>query len=239
MTGIILAAGVGSRLRPLTETCPKCLLPVGSEGLLPRTLRALQAAGIAECVLVTGHLRAMVEDAVHGMRLSMPVRFVHNHDFETTNNNASLWLAGTVTGRSDILVLDSDILFDHRLLPLLLSSTAPNALLMREDGNLGREEIKVIVENGRVLQIGKEVEESRAVGESIGIEKFSADTARTLFSTLERRRTINEFYEASFQEIIDGGANIAAVPTQGLPCMEIDTSDDLAAATKMAAALGI
>ncbi len=188
MTGIVLAAGVGSRLRPLTDSCPKCLLPVGPEGLLPRTLRALESSGVSDCVLVTGHLRTMIEDAVRAIPLSMPVRFVHNPEFASTNNNASLWLAGTVVGGADILLLDSDILFDPRLLTLLIGSSAPDALLIRKDHKLGREEIKVILDREYVLQIGKEVDISQAAGESIGIEKFSAGTARRLFATLERRR---------------------------------------------------
>ena len=239
MTGIVLAAGVGSRLRPLTETCPKCLLPVGPEGLLPRTLRALDSSGVAECVLVTGHLHRMIEDAVAALSLSMPVRFVYNAEYASTNNNASLWLAGTVIHESDILVLDSDILFDPQLLNLLRDAPAPDALLIRNDHNLGREEIKVILDRDAVVQIGKEIDVSRAAGESIGIEKFSAGTACRLFAALERRRHRDEFYEASFQEIIDHGTKIAAVPTQGLPCMEIDTPDDLAAAAELANARGI
>ncbi len=239
MTGIVLAAGVGARLRPLTDSCPKCLLPVGPEGLLPRTLRALQSSGISDCVIVTGHLRAMIEDSVRSMCLSMPVRFVNNPDFASTNNNASLWLALTAIQNSDILVLDSDILFDPRLLALLLSSSLPDALLIREDCDLGAEEIKVILDGGYVLEIGKQVDAVRAAGESIGIEKFSAGTARRLFATLSRRRVHDEFYEASFQEIIQNGSRIAAVSTQGLPCMEIDTPQDLAAAANLAITTGL
>ena len=189
MTGIVLAAGIGSRLRPLTDSRPKCLLPVGSQPLLPRTLRALQDSHIAECILVTGHLHAMIEDAVASMHLSMAVRFVLNERFASTNNNASLWLAGTAAGNSDILVLDADILFDPRLLDLLLDAPAPDALLIRNDGDLGPEEIKVVMESGYVQGIGKNEDPSKAAGESIGIEKFSAETAQKLFAKNSYRPT--------------------------------------------------
>lgn len=239
MTGILLAAGIGSRLRPLTDSRPKCLLPVGSQPLLPRTLRALEDSHIAECILVTGHHHGMIEDAVASLHLAMPVRFVLNERYASTNNNASLWLAGTAAGNTDILVLDADILFDPRLLALLLDSPAPDALLIRDDGDLGAEEIKVVMENGYVRGIGKTEDPTKAAGESIGIEKFSAKTAQKLFETLGRRKERDEFYEASFQEIIHAGVKIAAVSTQGLPCMEIDTPEDLAAASHLAATLGL
>lgn len=239
MTGIVLAAGIGSRLRPFTDSTPKCLLPVGTQPLLPRTLRALQEAGIGECILVTGHLHSMIETAVASLHLSMPVRCMLNARYASTNNNASLWLAGSAAGNTDILVLDADILFDPRLLPLLLHAPAPDALLIREDHHLGSEEIKVVVDRGFVAGIGKTENPAHAAGESIGIEKFSAATAQKLFATLGRRKERNEFYEASFQELIDAGAHIAAVPTGGLPCMEIDTPDDLTAASQLAVSLGI
>lgn len=239
MTGILLAAGVGSRMRPLTDHLPKCLLPVGHQSLLPRTLSALQSAGLAECVLVTGYLQPLVEETVRSLGLAMPVRFVHNEKYATTNNNYSLWLAGRETGDNSILLLDADILFDPHLLHLLLASPVPDALLMREDDRLGAEEIKVALDGPYVRQIGKAITPSRAAGESIGIEMFSRETARQLFRVLDRRKEQDEFYEASFQEIIDRGARIAAVSTQGLPCMEIDTPDDLRVASALALTLGL
>jgi choline kinase len=239
MTGILLAAGVGSRLRPHTDSLPKCLLPVGREALLPRSLRALRGAGITECVLVTGYLHALVQDAVATLHLPITVRFVHNAQYASTNNNYSLWLALQSEPRDDVLVLDADILFDPRLLDILLSDAAPDALLMRRDDGLGPEEIKVEVERGFVRKIGKGVPPSRAAGESIGIERFSRTTAEKLATILEHRRDRNEFYEASFQDMIDAGVPIAAIPTRGLACMEIDTPEDLRAACALAASAGL
>jgi choline kinase len=134
-----------------------------------------------------------------------------------------------------MLVLDGDILFDSRLLALLIHSPHKNGLIIRKTGHLGAEEIKVEVdENGFVTCIGKEIDLTAAAGESIGIEKFSADTTKILFDTLNRRKDRNEFYEASFQEMIDGGVAVHAIDSSGLPCMEIDTLEDLTAANELA-----
>jgi choline kinase len=97
------------------------------------------------------------------------------------------------------------------------------------------EEIKVKVdENGRVLEIGKEVKLQDAIGESIGIEKFGVETLKQLFTIIERKivveKKVNQFYEAAFQELADKGANIYTVDTTDYICMEIDTAADLEAA---------
>ena len=84
---IILAAGMASRLRPLTSDTPKCLLRVGGKTLLQRSMDALIAAGIRQFAIVTGYLHQQIEDFVeqtYGDSIS--VRFIHNKDFETTNN---------------------------------------------------------------------------------------------------------------------------------------------------------
>ncbi len=233
-TAVLLAAGVGSRLRPLTDAMPKCLLPLAGSTLLERTLRAFQGAGLERCILVTGYRAEMVEDAVRRLGLSLALECIRNEQFDVTNNNYSLWLAGTKAAGSGILLMDADILFDPALLPLILARPAPDALIVRSDGVLGAEEIKVELAGGVVKRIGKEVEPSRAAGESIGIEKFSASTALALFRILERRKERYEFYEASFQELIDQGARLEAVDSGGLACMEVDTPQDLAAADRLA-----
>ncbi len=94
MTGIILAAGIASRLRPLSNETPKCLLPVGGSPLLERTLHSLEKSGLNQCVIVTGYYHEKVEEFVAGLNLSMEIRFRFNPRFASTNNNYSLWIAG-------------------------------------------------------------------------------------------------------------------------------------------------
>ncbi len=113
-----------------------------------------------------------------------------------------------------------------------------NALIMRSSRSLGHEEIKLELDaSGRIVRIGKEIDPARAVGESVGMEKFSASTASRLFEILDRRKERHEFYEASFQEMIDGGCPVYAVDSGIYGCMEIDTPEDLAAADRLAPTL--
>lgn len=235
MIAVILAAGVSSRLRPLTNETPKCLLRVGATPLLQRILQSLHRNSIRECVIVTGYYKEKIEDFVQSLSLPIAVAFAENPLYATTGNNYSLWSAHALVRGRDILILDGDILFDSRLLALLTRCPQKDCLIVRATNHLGPEEIKVEVhESGFIKRIGKEVDTAAASGESIGIERFSADTAQILFEILDRRKHRNEFYEASFQEMIDGGTGVYAVDSSGLPCMEIDTYEDLTAANELA-----
>ena len=235
MTAVLLAAGISSRLRPLTDATPKSLLPVGGKPLLQRTLEILQRFGVQRCIIVTGYLNEMLESFVRPLPLDLEISFVHNPLFSSTNNNYSLWLSQSALNGDALLLLDADILFDRRILGRLLKSPHADVMVMRRSNELGHEEIKVeLNSHGRVVRIGKEVDPQKAAGESLGIEKFSAATAQKLFATLGRRKDRNEFYEASFQEIIDAGAEFYTVESGEFPCIEIDTPEDYALADRLA-----
>ena len=235
MTAVILAAGIASRLRPLTNNIPKSLIEVGGKALLQRILESLKQNGIRRIVLVTGYLSEMIESFVLLLNLGIDIEFIDNPVFEQTNNNYSLWLSRPAVSGQGIILLDADILFDQRILARLLASPHDDALIMRASNHLGHEEIKCeLNEDGAVARIGKHLDPKKSAGESLGIEKFSPSTTARLFDVLSRRHVHNEFYEESFQEVIDGGARIFAVESGGLPCMEIDTPDDLQAAEELA-----
>lgn len=235
MIAVILAAGISSRLRPLTNETPKPLLNVGNSPLLQHTLESLHNNHIRKCVIVTGYYKEKIEAFVQSLHLPISIAFAENPLYATTGNNHSLWTAREHVHGNDMVMMDADILFDGKLLSMLIDSPHQNGLLMRTTSQLGTEEIKVELDDSGVVQrIGKEIDPHVAAGESIGIEKFSRETADRLFGILGRRKSRNEFYEASFQEMIDGGVEVYAVDSAGLPCMEIDTIDDLTAANELA-----
>lgn len=232
MKCVILAAGVSSRLYPLTSSTPKCLLTVGKYAILERTIRNVLRHDISEFVIVTGFRADAIIDFVHKAFPSLNVRFVHNKRFAKTNNAYSLSLVQTVLRGDAVLLLDSDIVFDHRILKDVLDSRHENCLALRRTTSFDEEEIKVAVDNlGKVLYIGKEISKRQALGESVGIEKFCSIGVQKLFEVLQWRvfqeKREDEFYEASFQGLIDSGVSIYAVDVKDHPCIEIDTLDDL------------
>jgi choline kinase len=237
MRGIILAAGVASRLRPLTNNTPKCLLRLGGKTILGHTLDNLRRAGITDIVLVTGYRAEQIRAFVIQQYPDLTVTFLHNPLFESTNNIYSLWLTRDEVLGHDVLLLDSDILFDWRILPLLVESGHSSCLAVRHDHALGEEEIKVKQgSSGLISAIGKEVRPADAVGESIGIERFGRGFVAQLFGVLDKmvgiEKRVSIFYEAAFQEAIDCGAELSPVDVGSFRCMEIDTADDLARAER-------
>ena len=112
MIGVILAAGMAKRLRPLTDTKPKCLLEVGSRTLLQRTVDAMLQAGISELVVVTGYRGEMLRDFLTQHYPQLTIHFIDNTDYANNNNIFSLWMTRPYTDGHDFLLMDSDILFD-------------------------------------------------------------------------------------------------------------------------------
>jgi choline kinase len=232
---VILAAGTASRLRPLTDTVPKCLLPIGTTTMLGMTLDNLIANGVKDYVVVTGYREQQIRDYVASRYPGLDMSFLTNTRFAETNNIYSLWLTREHLAGHTMLLLDSDIVFDPGIIALLRHSGRENCLAVLRSKALGSEEIKVRTDAaGAILEISKEVDPSAAFGESIGIEMFSPFFVGRLFDVLEQkivvRKQVNQFYEAAFQEVIDGGELIFAVDVGDLPCMEVDTPEDLDAA---------
>ncbi len=121
MQAIILAAGFGKRLRPLTDRMPKALVPVKGTPLLLHALNCLARSGkITEVVLVVGHRKQDIMQAVGSEYLGMPIVYVENPQYETTNNVYSLALAAPYA-REDCLLLECDIYYSDDLIQTLLS----------------------------------------------------------------------------------------------------------------------
>jgi Predicted sugar nucleotidyltransferases len=235
---VILAAGTASRLRPLTDSTPKCLLHIGNRSIVERTIRAVFHAGVIHFTVVVGFQDWMIKNFLKRNFPSLDFTFIVNNQFDSTNNAYSLLLAREEIEGHELLLLDSDVVFDDEIIPLLIKSPYQSCIAVRTRDIVGEEDIKVEVNSKKeIVRIGKEVAAGSVYGESIGIEKFSHGDTVTLFRTLEKRiRTenrLNEFYEASFQEMIDGGACIHAADVGSYRCIEIDTAEDLHAAESL------
>jgi choline kinase len=237
MNAVILAAGIASRLRPLTDHTPKCLLPIGGTTILEHTIGNLLANDVRDIVIVTGYLEEQIRAYVAARFPSLPVTFIHNDVFDSTNNIYSLWLTRPRTEHDAMLLLDSDIIFDPRIIGALRDSGRADCLAVRADGGVGEEEIKVRIDDARrVLALNKQVPVADAYGESIGIELFSREWVEELFRVLERKMLVNgevnQFYEKAFEEMIASGRALYAVNIDGFPCIEIDTAADFTRAER-------
>ena len=247
MNAIILAAGMSSRLRPITNDKPKCMLKLFNETLLERQIKIFRNYNINDITIVTGY-RSEVIDISN-------VNYVKNENYETTNINESLFCA-LEPSNGPVLVTYSDIVFEQKIIQQMLEITDGIRLAVnlnwkkyyqnRTMHPLSEAE-NVLVENGRILQIRKNIPKSsqnQQIGEFLGIMTLSSEHVKILldrYSYLKNnhRGTFhnssslsNAYITDMLQEIINYGINVNPVFTQGRWC-EIDTPEDLKNAEKL------
>jgi choline kinase len=234
MRVVLLAAGQATRLRPLTDALPKCLIDVGSSSIIARGIRILADHGVQRFTVVDGFMGDLLRERLVAEFPAAWFTFVRNEPYATTNNAYSLMLARYACDEP-MLLSDADILYEPGVITRLLEDPRPNRLALRTRGGVGEEEMKVVLDaDGRVRNVAKDVPPATAVGESVGLEVFSADFAAKLFDTLDRRmlkeQRTGEWYEATFVELVERGELIHPVDLGDLRCMEVDTLEDLARA---------
>ncbi|MBS1300927.1 phosphocholine cytidylyltransferase family protein [Loktanella sp. SALINAS62] len=235
---VILAAGVGSRLAPHTDNCPKSLLSVGGSVILERMIRNCLSCGMSQFVLVLGHRAEEIKQFVDKTFRGIRVTYVINDRYRDTNTGYSLMLASKVVGTADFIKFDADVVFDTRILRALIDIKRPDVLCIDRDIVLANEEVKVVTDDEmRVTEIGKSVDPASALGESIGIEKIGAVTAGLLFAELKTMMdspaNAQDYYEAAYARLVEKGTDFHALDITGMNWTEIDTPDDLAAANAM------
>jgi len=246
MKCVIVAAGSSTRLRPMTENLPKCLLSIGGKTILERAVMSLLEAKITKIAIVVGFqgekIRLFLKQRFPGVK----VRYILNPNFASTNNAYSLLLASDFffeskshpNSEEQLLILDSDIVFHPRLLEAIAANGEENKIAVRVKGAHDNEEVRVSTDSlGYIVRIGKNITLGQSFGESVGIELFCHKSANRLFEVLKRRvidgggRT--EFYEMAFEEMVTTGVKIKAVDVSDFPAVEIDTHADLELAERV------
>lgn len=226
---VVLAAGIGRRLQPLTDGTPKTLLSVNGRPILGHILDSLAAAGYERVTVVTGYEADQIR-AFCGRYEQLSFEFVHSEAFEETNNSYSLWLARERLGAGFTLV-NADTLFPSACLDRLREHDG-SALVVDATTPPGEEAMKVRIRNGQVVGIGKDL--GRSGGEYIGLCKFGPEDATALVERLddlvECDRT-DEWYETAFDRLAaDRALGIVEVREEWI---EIDDREDLKAGQQL------
>lgn len=179
---IILAAGIGSRLRAVIDDRPKGLIEIGGQSLVGRSVTLLRAAGIRRITIVAGY-QAEVYHAF--ARDRNYIRVLINEAYETTGSMASLAVALDAMRDLDVLILESDIAYEARALSAVLSG-AENATLLSGPTGAG-DEVWVSSEAGRLLAMSKRREDlTNVAGEFVGITRLSAPAAFAAHAVFKR-----------------------------------------------------
>jgi choline kinase len=238
--GLVLAAGAGRRLHPLTADLPKTLLEVeDGRTVLDVVLANLRAAGLEDVAIVTGvaaeriRERAPALERRHGVRLEL----IHNDRAEEWNNAYSLWLARHAFAEG-VLLVNGDTVHPPSVEEALLGARGPHALIaVDREKALGEEQRKVLLGNdGTMRRINKAIDPAAAAGEYIGVGLLEPAGAEALADALETtwRRDPSLYYEDGFQELADRGGTIRGVAIGAVDWVEIDDHDDLARAREIA-----
>lgn len=226
---VIVAAGMSSRLMPLTAETPKVLLEAGGEGILGRSVRLLKERGFNDILVVVGYLKEKVMDSLGG-----GIKYVFNPRYRETNNMGSLWYAKEWIGAEPFLYLHGDLVYEPELLDAFLGRSYDDAALLVDFGPVGEEAMKVRTERGRFVESNKEVPLGEAAGEWVGIALFSRPAE--LFDTIEALLEdghLQAYDTQAFNEMAGRGSAFTLVPTEGRNWVEVDFIEDLKRAREL------
>lgn len=233
MKAIILSAGQGRRLLPLTANRPKCLIPLSGRTLLEWQLRHLGAAGVEEAVVVTGFGADQVEAALRTMQLGdIEVSTLHNPFFAQADNLGSCWAARDEFD-GDVLLLNGDTLFEIEIARRLVAHepTTPITVTIDRKDAYDSDDMKVQVAGAHLAAISKALDPRLVDGESIGFLRFNPAGAELFRSSVERALRRPEGLKQWYLSVIDGlaqtGQQVGVLSIEGLAWGEMDFPADV------------
>jgi choline kinase len=239
MKAIILSAGQGKRLLPVTERLPKCAVSIDDRALIDWQIDALVANGIDQIVVVTGFGAAQLEPLLAARGQRVRIRTVSNPLFAVADNLFSCWMARSEMDQ-DFVLLNGDTVFEPEVLRRLLDAP-PRPVVMGIDrkAHYDDDDMKVQLQGERLLHVGKGLPIDAVDGESIGMMVFRGDGPTAFRSALERAVGRPKAEQRWYLSILDEMAADETVWTQsvqGLEWAEIDYPLDLVRATTMVSA---
>jgi len=235
MKAIILSAGQGRRLLPLTAEAPKCLLPVrGKRSVLQIQLEALAASGVDSATVMVGFGAELVEQALaEEIRPTIPVTTRFNPFYATSDNLITCWLA-LAEMQDDFMLVNGDTLFEPGVAEALLAgASGPATIAVSHKSEYDDDDMKVVLGPDRCLRgIGKKLDTKDPDGEAIGMSVFRGKGARAFEAALEsavrRPESLRNWYTSVLHELASRLA-IRTVSLDGLWWGEIDDQADLEA----------
>ena len=230
MRAIILSAGRGSRLLPLTAARPKCLLEVGGVSVVRHQIGALARAGVDDVTVITGFLPQAVEEDVARHDTGARVRTLFNPFYQIADNLASCWMARERMD-GDFLLINGDTLFEDALLERVLAAppTAVSVTVDKKDA-YDEDDMKVTLRGTQLVGIGKTLNHAETDAESIGMLRFMGDGPQAFTNQLDAMMRTPEGVRPWFLKAIDGlaksGITVETCSIEGHKWSELDTPED-------------
>jgi choline kinase len=234
---VILSAGQGKRLSPLTDSRPKCLVQIGGRPILEWQIRALADAGVEDISVVTGYGGDAVEAMLMTTSLPADVRTVYNPFYTVADNIGSCWAAKDLIG-SDTLLLNGDTLFEPEIARRVLAKAlAPISVTVDRKDSYDADDMKVRRDGDRLMAIGKTLTDP-VDGESIGMIRFRGDGGARFVRAMDRalrdQATLKRWYLSIIDALAQEGG-VGVVSIEGLAWSEVDFLRDLPIAERKVA----
>ncbi|MCC8145192.1 MAG: phosphocholine cytidylyltransferase family protein, partial [Bacteroidales bacterium] len=233
MKDVILAAGLGTRLRPLTNDVPKCMVPVNGKYIIDKQIDNLIDAGINEIIVIAGY---NAEKLISHLAIKYPsIKVVNNKRYDQTNNMYSLYMASDYVNGKDFLLMNADVYFDANIITGLVNSEKKN-LIACDKTEYIEESMKVTTDSTeKINHISKKIGKDDYHAISIDVYKLSGKASAILFNeiknTIEVDKEENMWTEVALDKILDQ-ADFYPYIISGRWC-EIDNYDDLAYAERI------
>ena len=227
---IILSAGRGSRLLPLTTDMPKCLLPIGLTTVLGLQLDTLFKAGVTKATVVTGFNADLVQNEIDARQTGPKVKTLYNPFYQVADNLASCWMARKAM-KGDFLIINGDTLFSPKLLEKVLSAPAnPITVTIDKKTQYDGDDMKVTLDSSRLMAIGKTLPPQQTNGESIGVIRFMGEGGQIFKNQIKTRMKgedgTKSWYLSAIDRLAKSGTPISTTNIQGSSWAELDTPED-------------
>lgn len=233
MKAVILAAGLGSRLRPITNDIPKCMVSVNGIHIIEKQLNNLVKNGVRDICVVTGYKSKVLKKFILS-KFSF-VKIVDNCRYDETNNMYSLYLCRNFINGEDFLLMNADVFYDANIIEGILCNSQSN-MIACETGRYNEESMKItVLGDGSIDHISKQITEDKAYATSIDVYKLGCVAGKLLMDRIcyivEREKNENSWTEVALDEIL---ACVKFYPyaIEGR-WFEIDTHDDLLQAERL------
>lgn len=232
MKALILAAGFGSRLAPITNDIPKSLVPVNGKPILFKQIENLLENGIDDISVVSGYKANILEKAIHDIWPN--INIIESVDYANTNNMYSAYLGIKSINPESMLMMNADVFFDSSVIKSLLECEAKNAIVT-DIGTYNEESMKVVEKNSRLVEISKVISKENALGSSIDVYKFSKEGVDAFYNKcidyIEIKKDMKKWSEVALNDILKD-VEFKACPLIGR-WFEIDNHEDLKAAEEL------
>lgn len=235
MQAIILAAGMGRRLKQLTAKNTKCMVSINGERLIDRTLNALNGLNLRRIIIVVGYRSDNLIKHIGKRQDNVKIEFIHNDIYDKTNNIYSLALAKDKMEEDDTILLESDIIFNPEMLKILVDNPYPNIALVAKwsswmDGTV----VKIDEKYNIVSMVPKEAfnfSETDQYYKTVNIYKFSKEFAKRKYNPFLEAYCKSMGYSAYYEQVLNiityiSANEMKALPVRDLKWFEIDDIQD-------------